>query len=483
MTRSTGLTARWLRGGAAYAGTSLVQRSVSLLILPIMLRAMTPAEYGQLALVTAVAAAAGIILSFGLEAAIVRAYFQLAAEPAERDRYLNTVGVFLLVVPVAAWAIGATVILGLAPPGMQVGGLLLALAAAAVNVPATVLALVLLRLEERLRAYVVVSWCSTATYAVLVLILVVGSDLAVVGALTASLLASLVLLLAGLRAARLRFTRRVSHRHLVAALAFGLPLLPHLLAHWGLNLSDRAILGMYVSREDLGIYSLGYQVASPISMLVVAINQAVTPQLSRSVAPGGDSHGITRMITSQVWIAAFAGMSVALLGPVAITLFLPTSYAGAVQVVGWVALGYVFFGWYTVPTNALSILQGNTRWIWVATVAAAIVNVGLNLAFVPRWGIIVAAIATAVGYGTLLVGVSLLAHLTHALTVRLETTRLVAGALIILVAYVVTVAVTGYATLIDAAVRISVTLGVGAILLGFAAGMRPHLSTRRRVHG
>ena len=55
--------------------------------------------------------------------------------------------------------------------------------------------------------------------------------------------------------------------------------------------------------------------------------------------------------------------------------------------------------------NGLSVLTGTTRWIWVATVVAATINIGLNLLLVPRYGIMVAAITTAIGYGSLLVGV------------------------------------------------------------------------------
>ena len=241
--------------------------------------------------------------------------------------------------------------------GTASGQLILALAGASISVPAVTLALVVLRLQERLRAYVAVVWTSTATYAALALILVVWADLAVVGALSAALIANAVLLIAGLRAADIRFSPHIARRHLLPALAFGLPLLPHLLAHWGLSVSDRIILAPNVSRADLGVYNVGYQVAAPVGMLVAAINQAVTPILSRSVAPGGDALGLSQMITAQTWIAAFAGMVVALLGPVAILLLLPASYAGAVEIVGWVALGYVFFGWYMVPMNALSILR------------------------------------------------------------------------------------------------------------------------------
>ncbi len=262
----------WLRGSAVYASGSSLQRGVALLLLPLVLVAMSPAEYGQLALLTAIAGLASIVLSFGLEAAVTRSYFQLAGDLLERQRYVNTLGVFLLVTPAAAWAVFAVVVLAAGGERAQTDYLVLALAAAAVNVPATVIPMVILRLEGRLRAYFSLVVSTTVANATLIIVLVVWLRLGVPGYLSATLLAYLLMLGLGLHALGHRFTRDVSRAHLTAALAFGLPLVPHLLAHWGLNLSDRVILANSVTRDELGIYNVGYQVAALVGLVVSALN-------------------------------------------------------------------------------------------------------------------------------------------------------------------------------------------------------------------
>ena len=77
--------ARAARGSSTYAAAAFLQRGIGFLMLPIYTRALTLAEYGQLAVVLTVATAAGTLLPFGLETAIFRAWFQMAGNPRDRE--------------------------------------------------------------------------------------------------------------------------------------------------------------------------------------------------------------------------------------------------------------------------------------------------------------------------------------------------------------------------------------------------------------
>ena len=475
------VTPRFVRGGATYGGLAIVQRGSALLVLPLLLQAVTPADYGQIALLTSIAGAASIVLSFGLEAAIVRAYFQLAGDPNEQRSYLETLGAFLFFVPFAAWLIAAVLLLGSTGGSTASVYLIVALAAAVVQVPVNTLLLVVLRLEERLRDYSAICLVSAVAYVGLTLLLVAVLGLGVPGWLVATLGSYTLMLAIACWVLRDRFALHLSRRHLVASLVFGIPLLPHLLAHWGLSLSDRLILGVWVSEADLGVYNLGYQLALPIGLLAGAINKAVTPHLSRAAAEGGGTDGMSRMVTLQVWTTAFLGLGVILLAPVVIDLLLPATYVPAAAVATWVAIGYVFYGWYVVPMNGLSVIQGRTRWIWIATVVAACVNIGLNLLLVPRFGIMAAAVTTAIGYGTLLAAVGLMAMRSHAMTVPLEWRRMAAGTFAMVVLGVVTVVTTNPADPLGAAVRVAVTLSVLLLVVAIEGGAMPIVLRRVRA--
>ena len=63
------------------------------------------------------------------------------------------------------------------------------------------------------------------------------------------------------------------------ALAFSLPLVPHALAGWALEMSDRAILTRLLPLHDVGVYSLGYQLGAAMGLVTTAFNAAWVPFL------------------------------------------------------------------------------------------------------------------------------------------------------------------------------------------------------------
>ena len=109
---------------------------------------------------------------------------------------------------------------------------------------------------------------------------------------------------------------------------------------------------------------------------------------------------------------------------------------------------------------------------------AATINIGLNLLLVPRYGMMVAAITTAIGYGSLLVGVSLMAKRTKALTIPIEGRRAASGVVAIGIATAATALLTNPFEVAGAVARIAVTTGV--FLAGIAAeGLTPSMALRR----
>ena len=108
-------TSSRLRSGLVYAGAAGLQRASIFLLLPFVTRVMSPAEYGRLSLVLSAASAASIFFACGLDLAIFRTFFQLADDPRAQRRYVNSLWVFLVVMPMA----GAAVLTGALIPFAQ----------------------------------------------------------------------------------------------------------------------------------------------------------------------------------------------------------------------------------------------------------------------------------------------------------------------------------------------------------------------------
>lgn len=476
----------FLRGTAVYGAVGFSQRALTFLLLPLYTRAIGPDEYGQLALIWTLTGALTIALSFGLETAIFRTYFRLADDPRERDSFISTLAVFLFVAP--SLMAGALLLAGLPLIGrwdaLSMDVALIGLLAASIYVSATVLPLALLRAEERLGDYVKLNVLHLVVYTGLTVTLVVGFDAGVRGWMISYLVAALVLVPLGVAVVRTHWTPHLAPRHLLAALAFGLPLVPHLFAHWGLSLSDRAILSAWVDASELGVYNLGYQVGAIASLFIVALNQSILPDYGRALTNVSARRELARLVTYHVHLVAFAGLGTALLGPHVIRFVTPESYSRAADVIPWIALGSVFYGLYVIRMNAVTMIAGETRWVWIATLLAASVNVMLNLLLVPVWGIMAAAINTAVGYAVLFLALSLYAQLRHGAVLEYEWRRIGVGlsiAAAIYVAAMLTTSGSGDAGGLSALLRTGWLLLMPVLLLAGEFRSRLQLNSVRNV--
>ena len=139
---------------------------------------------------------------------------------------------------------------------------------------------------------------------------VVGLGQGAAGALWGRWIAALIVLVPTLAILR-RNARPVFDRaQLRAALAFSLPLVPHLISAWALNFSDRIILGNFVSLDDVGLYAVGYQFGLVVSVLITGMNNAWTPWYFRVSTQGGGAP-VPRFATITALVAALAWCGVA----------------------------------------------------------------------------------------------------------------------------------------------------------------------------
>src|SRR5205823_6704423 len=215
--------------------------------------------YGTLALVLSISSAAVIVFTLGLDVSIFRMYFQLEADPPRQQQFVRTVWAVVILVPLAAAIAGGGALWPIVGHGRLFGGvdLLLALVGSALNVAAATVPQTILRAQQRLRTYLTVTVVATGTNAALTAAFVIGFDWGVRGWLASIVVANVLTLAAAARAVPLRAPKWPVDRPLLrSTLSFGLPLVPHALAQWALQLADRVVLAGLVGAGALGVYSL-----------------------------------------------------------------------------------------------------------------------------------------------------------------------------------------------------------------------------------
>lgn len=396
------------------------------LLVPILTAFLLPAEMGLWTLAVSLLTGLTQLLHLGLPGAITRFWFDHEDDVAGRQRFQGTVSAFLLV-----WSLGVCVILTVAGPSL-VERLLPEVPfwpyAAMVIWMAflTVLGVVpkaTWTAAERSKSFVGINLLSSAVFVFGTIGLVTVAHIGALGPFLGRA-ASLVVIAVPFLVYALRHTKLAfSWADLRAALAFSLPLVPHLIAHWVLTMADRyMIVRHYAAREAAGIapefehlgpeelglaaagiYGVAYQFMIVINMVAVSMNRAWVPQFTRAHGRPEEREFIGRSITYFILAIGSMSAAMAVLAPTVVRLLDP-KYAFAAEISPILPLAGLFQGLYYVYVAVLFYHKEN-RLIPVITVISAILNIVLNWLWIPKFGLAGAVWATVFAYGALLVGV------------------------------------------------------------------------------
>lgn len=180
------------------------------------------------------------------------------------------------------------------------------------------------------------------------------------------------------------------------AAKFNIPLIPHYLSLIVLGQSDRIMIQRFCGDSDAGIYSFAYQIASAMSMFLSAINGSRVPWSYEQLRDRVYSRLRTVSNALCVMIGVIALMA-ALLAPDIISILGTEEYKLATYVIPVVCLG-VYFTFVYDLFCAVEFYYGETKYVMLASVAGALVNVILNAIYIPMYGFIAAAYTTLASY-------------------------------------------------------------------------------------
>jgi O-antigen/teichoic acid export membrane protein len=391
----------------AYGLSGLVVPLVGLVTLPVYSRVFDPGEYGLLELGIVLTSLGLVVADAGLSAAAQREFYEYGPEQAVERR------------AVIVTALGASSVLALAVAALLVlfrstiaehvfeqpdEQRLVAVIAA--TLPPLVVAMYLrevMRLRFLTRAYFLSALLSGVLIGVLGIFAVVVLDLGVEGVFLGTLVALLITAAHGLAALRGELRGRVSRRELHALFAFGLPLVPAAVSSWALLLLDRLLLRRLEDVDAVGQYAIASRLSGVLVLGLSAFVLALGPYLLSIYSDRPDQEKLVRgrTLTYMAFTLGLGALALTLFAEELVAVFAP-GYDEAPAAVGPLAFGAIGFGAATVLMTGIGLARRN---VYVAglSIVAALANVALNLALIPPFGIVGAALASAGGYAVLAV--------------------------------------------------------------------------------
>jgi O-antigen/teichoic acid export membrane protein len=415
------LSLRRLFGNATvYGAGQLLASAISLIADPIFSYALSRADFGLLGLTRSVQNLLANGYRLGLDGAAHRFYYEVEADPEARRRVIGTLNTFLL-----GWLLALTVAQEIFGPAAYARlfsdipyhpwGRFVACALVLGNLVAV--PQVLWAAQERAARLVALRVVASLLGAAVSFGLLLGAKLGVISLFWAGILASTLLLPIYLRFGWGTFGFAWDAGVLRRALAFGLPMVVHLVGHWALEAADRFILERYLGREAVGLYTIAYGAASTLLLVNASINGAYVPQLVRALS-GGDHSFIARSSTYFLGASAAATLGCLALAPTFIRGVYAAHVRDAAALAPALALTGILHAVYLIDVNGLFQAK-RTGMIPLCSAGAGAVNIALNLWWVPRLGLIGAAWATVLGYA----GLAVLFRLARRRVLRLPFER------------------------------------------------------------
>jgi O-antigen/teichoic acid export membrane protein len=383
------------RNTMVFTAAESVNKAIPFLLLPVITRYMSPADYGVVANFTAFINVLAVFVGVSAHGAVAVNYFQLPQE--QLKAYIGNVLLILLgtglvvlaaVVPASGFISAQLSV----PKAWLFVGLIVALAQFI-----TLINLALWQVEKRPSAYGAYQVAQTAVSMLLVLLMVVGLRWRwygqIAGTSAAALLFSVLSVIVIFRRGYLKFELNCSY--IRDALAFGLPLVPHILARWFLTGIDRFFLTSMHGASVTGLYSVGFQFGMIIGIVAASFNRSWVPFLFEKMNNLQHEGKLKLVKFTYAYFVAILLMALILtaVAPFVMSYFLGAEFRQASQFVFWIAIGYAFEGMYYMVVNQIYYMK-KTHWLAFTTVLVGICHVPLSYFLVRHRGALGAAQAT-----------------------------------------------------------------------------------------
>ena len=203
---------------------------------------------------------------------------------------------------------------------------------------------------------------------------------------------------------------RVRKPDLRALAAFGVPMLPHVVAGSAVVYLDRLVVSSVLGTEGLGLYMVAMQFGMAMVALIEPLNKALAPWLLGQLAKNDTA--VRRTIVKRTYqlygALALAGVLVAGVSHLFFDELIGARFGAARELVPWMVGGFVLQGMYYSVVNYLFYAERTGRLSAVSATTAALGCV-VSYALTSSYGLVGAAVSFAFNNGVLFLLVWLVA--------------------------------------------------------------------------
>lgn len=383
---------------SVYMLTDVLNKSVPFLLLPLMTRYLSPAEYGIVATYLAYLGILMVFIGVSVHGAVHVNYFKMGKE--ELQKYVANCILILVISTLIVYAIVFIIFkanvynFSISPIWIYLGVLV------AFCRFLTLLNLVLWQAEQNAKKYGAYRIAQTLIDAGLTLMLVVALYLGYVGRLSALISAEILFGISSLifiwKRGYIKYELR--RNYIRDALLFGIPLIPHTLSDWLKNGIDRFFLMSLVGSHVVGEYSVGYRIGMIVAIFGMAFRTAWNPYLFKSLQNATWEKKIRLVKITYLYFLMILLLAIAVIiaSKFLFHYFISADFVGATKFILWIVLAYTFNSMQAVAAYIFYVKK--THLLAIVSFLSAILHALLSYTLIKTNGAIGAAWASTISF-------------------------------------------------------------------------------------
>jgi O-antigen/teichoic acid export membrane protein len=382
-------------------GNSLT-KIIAVLLLPLYSAFLSPTDYGIISAMGLLISFGFVIITLSLDRSIYRCYFEYESEE-DRKLFLGTITISLIVITssfvILIFLFSRYVNLIFEKISFY-PYYFIAVSTMYLSVFYTI-GITFYRITEQSKKFVLMTVSFFLLQTGIIILFVVVLKRGAEGKLVASLIANLIYLPIVFFIIKRNAIFRFRYKMFRNAILYSLPVIPSLLSGLILALSDRAFIERYLTLSDVGIYSMGYTLASFLTILIGGFYGAYNPAFFRIANLEKEKKSLLSTINNQfIIITVILYFIVFLFAEDIVRIFLNSRYYESYKIFQLIIIGNIFSTAFGILNVSFAQDKKMVTMMFIV-LSGAILNLGLNFLLIPIYGMYGAAYATIISFAVL----------------------------------------------------------------------------------
>lgn len=377
-------TKRVLFNSGIYSITSVLQKAIGFLLLPLYTIYLTPSDYGITGVVNSLTQVLSLLFTLSLNGAVQRYYYKYKDDLVELRKFYGTIVLFIFINSIVLSALIIIFNDVLIQPFIKniefYPYIFVGIITVVVN-PIYTIYQTLLKTMEKAKSFAINSILNFGVLILLNIFLIVVLKLGALGQLLSYMMTGIIF---GIYSIYTLYRNNIiifdfKKKYLVEALKYSIPLLPHNLSTQISNLVSRLFLNNMVSVASVGLFNIASQFMLIIDTIHFSVNSAYIPWFYNLMSKGNHTHKqIIKFADVLSKFYLIISIAMVLYIKEVIQIFTNESYLEAWLLIPLMVIAYQIRSIYLFYVNTLFYNTKATRYIFIATLGGSILSVILT---------------------------------------------------------------------------------------------------------